>query len=169
MIAEKIKNDFINAVKKQEALYRELKEALNQEEKALSNKELGSLDSIILREEELLKKVESSEAEKKSALDALVAAAGLPVGSDVRDVIAQIGAEGAAIEKALIGLIEAVKPVHAVNSKNAHVLKNFLDYTGFIKEAKEKMGNPGTTTYNSKGYKKEEKPVHSVANIDKKI
>lgn len=171
MIAENIKKDFIKAVGTQEALFRELRTTIDLEEKSLMKKDITSLDSIVAKEEEVLIRIEASEKEKNRSFAALVAAAGLGGVEDakIKDVLLKIGDEGREIEKALLSLVETVKLIDTANSKNIHVLKNFLEYTGFIKAAKEKIEHPVSTTYDSKGYKKQEKPEVKRINIDKKI
>ena len=71
------------------------------------------------------------------------------------DVLGKIDKEDASsIEKAVTGLIDAVKKIDDINAKNTHMIKNYLEYLDFTKQMKDKLDKPAeATTYAPDGRK----------------
>jgi hypothetical protein len=154
-----IKDKFIRAVKKQTVLYRKLSVVIRSEQQALAGKDTAEMDEIVKKEETAIRELKKLEEEKRALFDKMAAEAGLPAGkgTKMKAVLLKAGQkEAAEIEAALIGLIQAVKDVDAVNAGNAHLLRNLVQYAGFAKAAREKIEKPVHTTYTRAGAKKTE-------------
>jgi len=154
------KEKFINIIKEQKTLYSSLKELITTEYKALSDKDIKSIDEIIKKQEELTFAIKKLEDEKNVIFNLMIEETGLKKDSTtkLKNILEKIDKSDAKeIENAVVDLISVVKELEAINSKNTNLIKNYIEYVDFVRNIKEKIENPKQTTYTKDGEKKIEK------------
>lgn len=151
------KEKFINIIKEQKILYTSLKEIISIEYKALTDKDIKSIDEIIKKQNELMLSIKKLENEKSAVFDLLIEEAGLKKNPTIklRDVLAKMDKKDAKeIENAILELISVAKETESVNAQNTNLIKNYIDYVDFVRNVKEKIDKPVQTTYTKDGEKK---------------
>ncbi len=168
-----VKTNFVNALKKQTEYYRELKKIILIESEELNKKEKNELEKVLNQEEDILNKIKSVEIEKQNLFKDLIKKMGFESDKNIklREVLLKMGKQDAdEIEKAIVDLLQVVKEIDDINSKNIHIIKNYLSYFDFSKKIREKLSKTENITYTSSGIKKMEiDDKQNISKIDKTI
>lgn len=167
-----LKTNFINALRKQTEYYKELKKIILTESEGLNKKDPNELEKVLNQEEDILNKIKSVEIEKQNLFKSLIKELGFKIDTDIklRDVLLKMGKKDSdEIEQAVVALLQVVKEIEDINSKNAHLIKNYLNYVDFIKKIRERVEKPENITYTSEGTKKIEVDKQKTSKIDKTI
>lgn len=150
---------FINILKEQKILYGSLKEIISTEYKALSDKDIKSIDEIIKKQDGLISSIKKLEDEKSKIFNLLTEEAGLKKNPSIKlnDVLIKMDKKDAKeIENVVLELISVVKETQSVNAQNTGLIKNYIEYVDFVRNIKEKAEKPVQTTYTKDGAKKPE-------------
>jgi flagellar biosynthesis/type III secretory pathway chaperone len=167
---KELKDDYISTTRKQIELYTNLKNVITEENRALTANRLGArFNELVKNKEEMLDKLKGYEDRKKEILNGLLTEAGFSGGNHkITDLLERSDKKDAGdVEKVLLELIKAIKEIHAPNSKNAVLIKNCVDYGGFVHRVREKINNKEQTLYTQEGVMKI--PAERKTSFDSKI
>jgi len=151
-----LKAGFIDSIKRQIELYKKLKGLIADENKILLGKNIRGMEEIAKKEENIVTEIRKTEEEKRSLLRQIAEDLKLNDGntSNLVDVLAGMGKRDAKeIENTVVELINIVKEVDATNRSNIHMIKNYLEYTDFMRKIRERSQQAIQTTYDENGYK----------------
>ncbi len=151
------KEKFIKNIQRQVVLFSELKDIVLKEQQILKTGKTGTLDEVVKKEEEITGEIKQLEDNKYTLLREMALEAGVEKKRDIKlnDLLKKMNKSDAAeIRGAVEELMGKVKEIGGVNSENTHIIKNFLDYDKFTREAEEKTRKSGQTVYTASGTKK---------------
>jgi len=165
-----IKEGFLKEINAQKELYARLNPLIVEEQKALKDRDAAKIEGLVEKQEKLTELINAAEAAKMDMFEKLSVHSGFEKrsGAVLNDILKKLPAGDAKeIETAVSELIETVKETDALNSGNTHLIKNYMDYVGFVKNAKNKT--PENITYNANGVLKKENQPDNKPGIDTKI
>ena len=159
---------FIASVKKQTALYNDIRQSAEIMNTAFLEKDAKKAGEAAAKVEELVSAVSEAEKEKNLALDRMAKELSLGPAA-LSEVLSRLPKnEAAEAEREVLNLLEAVKAAESTNAKNAYLMKNFIEFSEFSSEAKRRIENPKAEIYDGEARVKNEKPAAS-EKIDRTI
>ncbi|MFP4466736.1 MAG: flagellar export chaperone FlgN [Candidatus Goldiibacteriota bacterium] len=168
---ETVKDRFIKELNLQTDMYLELKELILEEQKALKSRNPEIIQELVRRQEELTEKINLAEKKKMELFAEISEKAGFAKDENavLKDVLRRLAPEDANdIEKEVKKLLDAAKEADGLNAGNKHLIKNYMDYIGFVNNIRTKS-QPENITYNSQGAMKKDKEPPKGPGIDTKI
>jgi flagellar biosynthesis/type III secretory pathway chaperone len=135
------------------------------------DKKINSIDDFAKKQDELITTIKKLEEEKTEVFNLMIEEMGLEKNAQIKltDLLSKMDENDSKdIQNAVIDLISVVKEVQAVNSQNAGLIKNYIEYVDAIRKIKEKIENPQKPIYTSTG-NKHNLNINEKPKIDKKF
>jgi flagellar biosynthesis/type III secretory pathway chaperone len=151
---KKLKEAFLSALEKQTALYKKLNDVIKSEQKILVSKDAKGLNAVINQKEEIIGSIKALELDKLSIFEKMAVSMGLKFGPELKlfDMLKKAGDEDASeIERGVAVLIKIAAETGRINAGNTVLMKNFIQYTGFIGALMEKSKVTDRPLYTPEG------------------
>ncbi|MGD0565896.1 MAG: flagellar protein FlgN [Candidatus Goldiibacteriota bacterium] len=150
------KENYITAVKKQCALFEQLKAAMEEEKKILIKNSSDGLEDVIKSKTALIDGIAGGEKLKALCLERMAESLKIrnPSKARLSDVLlAEQGKDSLEIEAAVEALVRLLEKISGTNAGNIRMIKNFLNFAGFSKRLMESITSPKQITYSAGGEK----------------
>lgn len=165
----KAKERYLDAVKEESALFQRLMDVLGKEKGILVRNSTAAMEVLLREKEEIIGVIALKEGFKRAALVDMAKSLDLadPGKLTLTDILVAAPLNSTLeIETAVEGLVKLLEKISGANAGNRRMVSNFLKFSGFSRELREKITSP-KMTYSVDGEKRFEK--NGGKNLDFKI